>query len=222
MLYKVLDAIDAQANSSRMNQPASKLQESPRTFVPIHDRAIDNIRFIRETMERSASFTNVSGLGGLAMGLVAIGASIVAAGTGTDFAWLVTWLTAAALSFSVAIIAMAQKSRANGVTLFTGPARKFTWNILAPLVAGGVLTIALARAGAMNLLPGMWLLLYGTSIVTGGSYSVRPVPLMGLTFMLTGVCTFLSPSAWGDIYMAAGFGGLHILFGTVIWRKHGG
>ena len=102
-----------------MNQPAPKLQEPPRTFVPIHDRAIDNIRFIRETMERSASFTNVSGIGGLVMGLIAIGASSLAVRTATDFGWLVTWLAAAALSFSVAIIAMARKSRANGVTLFT-------------------------------------------------------------------------------------------------------
>ena len=205
-----------------MSQPVPKPQESPRTFVPIHDRAIENIRFIRETMERSASFTNVSGLGGFVMGLIAVGASSIAAGAGTDFAWLTTWLAAAALSFLIAIIAMARKSHANGVTLFTGPGRKFTWNILAPLVAGGVLTITLVRAGAMDLLPGMWLLLYGTSIVTGGSYSVRPVPMMGLTFMLTGVFALLSPSAWGDMYMAAGFGGLHILFGTVIWRKHGG
>ncbi|MEE2905832.1 MAG: hypothetical protein VX801_05475 [Gemmatimonadota bacterium] len=222
MWHKVLDVNDTRVNSSGMNQPAPKLQEPPRTFVPIHDRAIDNIRFIRETMERSASFTNVSGIGGLVMGLIAIGASSLAVRTATDFGWLVTWLAAAALSFSVAIIAMARKSRANGVTLFTGPARKFTWNILAPLVAGGVLTITIARAGAINLLPGMWLLLYGTSIVTGGSYSVRPVPMMGLTFMLTGVLALVSPSAWGDMYMAAGFGGLHILFGTLIWRKHGG
>jgi predicted phage tail protein len=91
-----------------------------------------------------------------------------------------------------------------------------------PLAAGGALTFALAQAGLVELLPGTWLLLYGTSVVTGGSYSVRSVPLMGVAFMLAGVAALVSPETWGDAYMAAGFGGFHIVFGIVIWRKHGG
>ena len=74
----------------------------------------------------------------------------------------------------------------------------------------------------MDFLPGLWLLLYGTSIVTGGSYSVRPIQVMGVAFMLAGAAALLSPTDWGDAYMAAGFGGLHIVFGIIIWRKHGG
>jgi len=94
--------------------------------------------------------------------------------------------------------------------------------VIPPLVAGAVLTGALLRVGLMDLLPGTWLLLYGTSVVTGGSYSVRPVPIMGGAFMLAGVCALLTPATWGDAWMALGFGGLHIVFGIVIWRKHGG
>jgi hypothetical protein len=45
---------------------------------------------------------------------------------------------------------------------------------------------------------------------------------MGVAFMLAGVAAFLSPPVLGDAFMAAGFGGLHIVFGIVIWRKHGG
>jgi hypothetical protein len=82
--------------------------------------------------------------------------------------------------------------------------------------------LELARVGAVELLPGMWRLLYGTSVVTGGSYSVRPLPLMGAGFMLAGVLALLAPPSLGNLFMAAGFGGLHIAFGIVIWRKHGG
>jgi hypothetical protein len=183
---------------------------------------MDNLRFIRETMERSASFTHVSGIGGVAMGAIALGAGVFASQADAPMTWLGVWIGAAMLSFSVAILAMARKSQAEGIPLLTGPGRRFAWNVTPPLVAGGVLTVALAQAGLMDLLPGSWLLLYGTSVVTGGSYSVRPVPIMGLAFMLAGVAAFLSPPAWGDAYMAAGFGGLHIVFGIVIWRKHGG
>ncbi len=190
--------------------------------VALRDRAMDNLRFIRETMERSASFTHVSGLGGVAMGAVALVAAFVASGATTGWAWLLTWLVAAAVSFVLSALLMARKSNAEGVPLLSGPGRRFAWSMTPPLVAGAVLTAALAQAGHFGLLPGTWLLLYGASIVTGGSYSVRPVPVMGVGFMLTGVAALASPASWGDAYMAAAFGGLHIVFGIVIWRRHGG
>ena len=206
-----------------MTSPARKLEsKAERPPVALRDRAMDNLRFIRETMERSASFTHVSGLGGLGMGAVALLAAVFASRTATPVAWLVTWLGAAAVSFAVSALMMARKSRTEGVPLMSGPGRRFAWSMTPPLAAGAVLTAALARAGLYDLLPGTWLLLYGASIVTGGSYSVRPVPVMGVGFMLAGVAAFASPASWGDAYMAAAFGGLHIVFGLVIWRKHGG
>jgi len=205
-----------------MNLPAPKLETAERQPVALRDRAIDNLRFIRETMERSGSFTHVSGLGGVAMGAIALVAEVFASSAEDPQTWLGIWIGAGVLAFSVAILAMARKSAAEGVPLLAGPGRRFAGNVTPPLVAGLVLTAALARAGLTELLPGTWLLLYGTSVVTGGFNSVRPVPLMGLAFMLAGVAAFLSPPELGDAFMAAGFGGLHIVFGIVIWRKHGG
>jgi len=205
-----------------MNLPASKLETPQDKPVALRDRAMDNLRFIRETMERSASFTHVSGIGGVAMGAIALAAGALASLAVAPMTWLAIWIGAAVLSFSVAILAMARKSAAEGIPLLTGPGRRFAWNMTPSLAAGGVLTIALAQPDVMHLLPGTWLLLYGASVVTGGSYSVRPVPLMGLLFMLLGLVAFASPTAWGNALMAAGFGGLHIVFGMVIWRKHGG
>lgn len=202
--------------------PAPKPRPADRPPLTLHDRAIDDLRYIRETMERSSSFTHVSGLGGVAMGLIALLAAWIAFTTTPAWMWLGAWLGAAAVSFAVATLMMARKSRAAGMALMTGPGRRFAWNFIPPLAAGAFLTLASVRAGRMDLLPGMWLLLYGASVVTGGSYSVRPVPLMGVAFMLTGMAALLAPPAWGDAFMAAGFGGLHIVFGIVIWRKHGG
>jgi len=205
-----------------MNLPAQKLDAREGRPVALSDRAIDNLRFIRETMERSSSFTSVSGIGGVAMGVIALVAAGFASTAEARLTWLGIWVGAATLSFSVSTLAMARKSRAEGVPLLAGPGRRFAWNVTPPLAAGAALTFALSQAGRVELLPGTWLLLYGTSVVTGGFNSVRPVPLMGVLFMLAGVGAFLSPPAWGDVFMAAGFGGLHIVFGIVIWRKHGG
>ena len=190
--------------------------------MALHDRAMDNLRYIRETMERSGSFTHVSGMGGVAMGLVALVASGFAVTASSDIVWLTVWFEAAAGSLAIAVYSLARKSRSEGLGLLTGPGRRFLWNVIPPMAAGAVLTFALLRLGAIELLPGTWLLLYGTSVVTGGSYSVRSVPLMGAAFMFVGALALVTPPIWGDAWMAIGFGGLHIVFGGVIWRKHGG
>jgi len=205
-----------------MNLPARKLNNPDRGPVALHDRAMDNLRYIRETMQRSASFTHVSGIGGVAMGLIAVVAAWIAAGASSPTAWVATWLVTAVASLTVATLSMARKSAAAGEGLLTGPSRKFAWNVIPPLAVGAVLTVVFIRAALIEQLPGAWLLLYGTGIVTGGSYSVRPVPLMGAAFMGLGTIAFFAPAAWGNAFMAVGFGGLHILFGIVIWRKHGG
>lgn len=202
--------------------PAHKLKSPERPSIALHDRAMDNLRYIRETMERSASFTHVSGIGGVAMGCVALAAAVAASRAPSDETWLAIWLGTALVSFALSIPLMARKSRSEGVPILSGPARRFAWSMIPALLAGAALTAALARAGLYELLPATWLLLYGASVVTGGSHSVRPVPLMGAAFMLAGAFALLSPPAWGDAYMAAAFGGLHIAFGLLIWRRHGG
>ena len=205
-----------------MNLPAQKLDDPDRGPVALHDRAMDNLRYIRETMQRSASFTHVSGIGGVLMGLIALGAALVASRASGPSLWVGTWLVAAVASLAVATVSMVRKSGAAGEGLLTGPGRKFAWNLIPPLVVGAVLTVVFVRAALIDQLPGAWLLLYGTGVVTGGSYSVRPVPLMGAAFMGLGTIAFFAPATWGNAFMAAGFGGLHIVFGIVIWRKHGG
>lgn len=196
----------------------------PRSSEPIalQDRAIDNLRFIRETMESAASFTAVPGVGGILMGLVALGASVVASIQATPGAWLTTWLVAAGISVVVAAVELVRKARAAQIPIFRGAGRKFLLSFSPPVAAGAVLTTVLYQAGLTAALPGTWLLLYGTGVVTGGTFSVRVVPAMGLGFMALGVLAFLSPAAWGDLYMAAGFGGLHVLFGALIAWRHGG
>ena len=156
------------------------------------------------------------------MGFVALIAAGFAMTAGSDVVWLAVWFEAAALSLVIAVYSLTRKSKLAGVGLLSGPGRRFTWNVIPPLSAAAVLTFVMLRTGAIDLLPGTWLLLYGTSVVTGGSYSVRSVPLMGATFMVVGSLALVTPPSWGDAWMAAGFGGIHIVFGAIIWRKHGG
>ena len=199
---------------------------SPR--VPaLEDRAIADVRFIRETMERAQPFTAVPGWGEVAIGLTALVAAFVATRQETTAAWLATWLTEAVVALAIAGWAMHRKARRVGRLLLAGPGGKTMLGLAPPLAAGAALTVALAGAGHVALLPGLWLLLYGCGVVTGGAFSVRIVPVMGLCFMLLGGLALLGPATGrslgsGDGWLALGFGGLHVGFGVAIARKHGG
>jgi hypothetical protein len=190
--------------------------------IPIDARAADHLRYIRETMERAAEFTGVPGWGGVAMGLTALVAAAIASRQHSPRSWLVVWLVEAFVAVAIAAPAAATKAHRAKAALFSGPGRKFLLSFAPPLFVGALLTFALAGAGIFSVLPALWLMLYGTAIVTGGAFSVRAVPLMGICLMALGAVALVAPAVWGDIFMAAGFGIVHIAFGVWIARHYGG
>jgi hypothetical protein len=190
--------------------------------VGMHDHAIDNLAYIRQTMERAGSFTAVPGTGGVLMGCTALAAAAISAALGSPTARLWIWMATAAAALLIGCLAAARKARRANLPLLSGPGRKFLAGFVPPLFAGALLTGMLYREGMAPAIPGMWLLLYGTAVVTGGAASVRVVPVMGMSFMAIGTAALFAPAAWGDWLLAAGFGGLHIAFGIVIKVKYGG
>jgi hypothetical protein len=190
--------------------------------VALHAHAMDNLRFIRRTMERAGSFTALSGWGFLAVGLTGLVAAPVAAAQPTPELWLTTWLAAALLAALVAGGSTLRKARLAGQVLLAGPGRKLMLSFAPPTAVAALLTPVLFGSGLEYLLPALWLLLYGAGVVTGGTFSVPVVPVMGITFMVVGAAALVSPPGWGDAFMAAGFGGLHVVFGALIARRHGG
>ena len=189
--------------------------------IPIDRRAEDNLRFIRDTMERAASFTAVPGWGGVVIGLTALLAGIVAWRMPAQQQFLV-WLVEAVVAMTIGCVAVRRKSKRLALSLSSRPAQRALLSFVPPLLAGAVLTTILYRADMLTILPGLWLLLYGAAVVTGGAFSVRIVPVMGICFMLLGGFALLVPVLSGDVFLTLGFGVMHIVFGTLIARRHGG
>lgn len=190
--------------------------------VPIGRRAADNLRFIRDTMERAASFTAVPGWGGVVVGFTALIAGIASFAKPPRVQFFI-WVSEALLALVVAFLAVRSKSKRLSISsLQSRAARRALLSFMPPLLAGAVLSVVLYRLDVFSVMPGMWLLLYGAAVVTGGAFSVRIVPVMGLCFMFVGAVAVFAPPPWGNAFLILGFGGLHIAFGVVIARRHGG
>lgn len=209
---------------------ASPLREPP----ALHDKALQDLSFIRRTMEGASSFTDVPGWGLVVIGGTAVATSVLAASQPSAGRWIALWLAEAVLAASVGVAMMWRKmARRSGVSdrpLLSAPARKFLFGLVPAFAAGAVLTFALidprglweAGSDVPRALPGVWLLLYGVAVTTAGAYSVRAVPLMGLAFMLLGTLQLLLPDAPRDWSLALGFGVVQMGFGLWIARRHGG
>ncbi|HEY8561840.1 MAG TPA: hypothetical protein VIL74_15800 [Pyrinomonadaceae bacterium] len=190
--------------------------------VNISDRAIDNLKFIRETMERSTVFTSVPGYGGILMGATAVAAAFIAYSQASLRSWLLVWLTEAVLAFFIGLLAMWQKTKLTKTSMFSTPARKLVMNSLPPMLCGVFITLGLWRYGHFEAMIPVWILCYGAAVVCGGAFSVKAVPIMGWCFIALGAAAFFLPAEFGNLMMGLSFGALHIAFGFIIGRKFGG
>ncbi len=188
----------------------------------LHERALADLHFIRRTMERASTFTAFSGWGLALIGAITLGAGWWANRRTGRESWLFAWLALAVISMAIAATTTWWKARRMQQPLLASPARRFALGLLPPLAAGAIVTAALVKYGHFELLPGVWLLLYGAGVVTGGAFSVRIVPAMGFAFMALGVAALLGPLAWSDWLLVAGFGGVHVTFGAIIGARYGG
>ena len=173
-------------------------------------------------MERSSSFTAIPGAGGVVTGVIGLIAAIAGVRQPTADRWLATWLGAAFVAVIVQLVAMTVKARRAGLTLTGTTARRFALGMAAPLVAGAAITYALWTVRTFSVMPPAWLLLYGAGVLTSGMFSVAVVRAIGACFMAVGIAAVLTPPEWGNVWLAIGFGGLHVGFGVYIARYHGG
>ena len=190
----------------------------------MQDHAASHLRYIRDTMERAASFTSIPGWGGVAIGAVAIATTVVSQPYTSlrPQTWLFIWLTCAAIASVIGASAMVLKGKRAGVSLTSHVARRFFIAYFSPLIAGAVLTLTLWLHGSFGALPAVWLLLYGSAFISSGAFSLRVIPVMGAAFMVLGVAAAFLPLAYSNVLLGAGFGGLHVLFGWIIARNYGG
>jgi hypothetical protein len=201
---------------------ATPKRPRPVAPTPIDSGAVENLRYIRSTIEAAHTFTTVPGKGCIAMGLTALVAVGLESVPELAPHWLAIWVGAAIVASAAALWFMEQKARAQGLSLRRAVARRFFMTLAPAFLAGAILTAALAGQVDRELITGMWLLLYGAGLAACGLFAIPAVFTAGLAFMGLGTATLLLPPGSAHIVLALGFGGIHLALGVAIVRNHGG
>lgn len=190
--------------------------------INIQEQAEDNLRFIRTAMERAERASAVSGAGAMAMGVIALVAMAIGATSVDLIRQLSVWIGTAFVAGTVGAVACAFKARRNDMPLIADPGRRFLLCLIPSLLVGVVLTAALFQSAQADLLPSLWMMLYGAGVLAAGTYAAPPVMHMGGSFLIAGVFAYALPVEWINVMLGLSFGGLHLYFGYQVYSHHGG
>lgn len=202
----------------RSNTPVALDRHAP---VAMDSHALGTLNYIRASIE-AAGAVAVPGTAGIAMGVVGLAAAGLASLPALTTHWLLIWLTASGLGAGLGVVLIARHRSGAGLPLYRGPARRFVLCLGPALLAGAVLTVALYNAGEVRLIPGTWLLLYGSAVLSAtlltAPVMMRLIGTMGGLFVLLGAVAYVLPFAWHNLVLGGGFGLLHLIFGLLIGR----
>jgi len=190
--------------------------------TPIDSGAVENLQYIRRTIEAAHTFTTVPGKGCIAMGITALAAVAAESYPPLTAHWLAVWVAAAVVACALALYFMEQKAHAQGLSLRRAVARRFFMTLAPAFLSGAILTAALVGRVDRDLITGAWLLLYGTGLTACGLFAVPAVFTAGVAFMALGTATLWLPPGSAQVVLALGFGGIHLALGAAIVRRHGG
>ncbi|MBV9695804.1 MAG: hypothetical protein JO005_02640 [Gammaproteobacteria bacterium] len=190
----------------------------PGSPVTLDSQATATLRYIRASMEAAATLA-VPGSAGIVMGTIGLAAAVATQTPALAPHWLAIWVLGALIAAAAGGYLLLRQSARQGFTLWGAPVRKLLLCLVPGIAAGALLTAALARAGTTALLPALWLLLYGSALISVSATTRQLIGVMGALFVLLAVPAYLLPAPAPALALAAGFGGLHLAFGVILRKR---
>ena len=201
--------------------------------------SLQDIKDIRRIMERSSRFISLSGLSGVTSGICALVGVFIADNmlsnyygsynsrgifSGDDFSKLkIRFMLLAAVVFAVAFISSYymtwRKAKKQGLPLWDHTSKRLAWNMMVPLIAGGVFILGMLRYDNWVFIAPACLIFYGLALVNASKYTLNDIRYLGYCEIVLGMINmfFIGYGLW---IWAIGFGILHIVYGIVMWRKY--
>jgi hypothetical protein len=202
------------------------------------DEASENLKVIRQLMERPIRFSTMSGLSAILAGAAAL------AGLAADWhVWcsydrrtamwlnLAVWGGVFVVAFAATMILTRLRERKQGMPSWSRIKKRILLTILPPFAAGAGLTAAIMYRwytgdgpNEWGLIPAVWMLFYGVALWQLGEFSPIEVRLLGAAFLAAGLISAARYQSFPYSYWTLGltFGGFHIVYGIIVWVRHGG
>ncbi|HEV7780969.1 MAG TPA: hypothetical protein VGO58_06865 [Chitinophagaceae bacterium] len=201
--------------------------------------SLQDIKDIRRIMERSSRFISLSGLSGIAAGACALVGTFIAFGmldnyygpynssgffSGDAFSklkikLLVVAIATFALAFSSSFYLTWRKAKKMGQPIWDLTSRRLAWNMIIPLVSGGLFILGMLRYNAWLFVSPACLIFYGLALVNASKYTFTDIRYLGYCEIILGLVNMLMPG-YGLWFWAVGFGVLHIVYGIIMWWKY--
>lgn len=196
-------------------ETSSQTQMTRRAAVRIDSHAAATLRYIRSSMDSAGSVV-VPGSTAAVAGAFGLSAAALCSIPQLRDAWLVVWIVAALVTVTIGGMLLLRHSPSGAITIAGSPIRKFVLCFAPPVLAGAILTAALWRHAAPQLIPGTWLVLYGCAHVSASVATRAQLAVTGTAFLVLGLVAFVTPVEWHMILLALGFGATHLLLAYLI------
>ncbi|MDR1200700.1 MAG: hypothetical protein LBL58_03585 [Tannerellaceae bacterium] len=196
------------------------------------NKQLEDIKAIREMMEKSTKFISLSGLSGILAGVTAIlGAAfayfyLLRDPSLTDYSHtqelmilLGDALIVLFISVSFGIYFSWRKARKNKQNLFNKVTLRTLYNLSIPLVAGGIFCLVLLLRGDIRMVIAGTLIFYGIALINVSKYTFDEIHYLGITEIILGIAAAIFVSN-GLLFWTIGFGVCHIVYGFVMYRKY--
>lgn len=207
-------------------------EPEPRQSVSYHEpsprEAEENLRVIRELMERSTKYSTFSGLSGVLAGLASIVGCLVTQSLAHNapnthayrIPFLITWSLVILFALTADYLLMKRRAVRVGKRIVSRLGKQMIYAAGPGLGTGGLLTLFLLRHDMVSSIFPIWMLCYGIAVCAVGQFSQREVKALGIAFLLAGTLVLPFP-ALGLPMMAVAFGGFHIVYALIMSRREG-
>ncbi|GAC1379709.1 MAG: hypothetical protein NVSMB45_02180 [Ginsengibacter sp.] len=195
------------------------------------------ISHIKEMMDRSSNFKCISGVGGVASGMIAILTMLVyfTSSRKAFYTQLVSFdqfefanqierivvlaVSCFELAFSISFYFIWKRSNRMGISVFSSLSKRVFINIAVPMCVGGLLMIKVCMLHYYDLVIPVCLLFYGMGLMGAARSTFKEVYYLAAGFLLLG-CVSLFLPGYAFLYWTIGFGILHIIFGFFLWKRY--
>lgn len=193
---------------------------------------LEQLRHIKNMMERSSRFISLSGLSGISAGVCALIGAWLAVQTISGYVHeqnitaeqLVSKLVLLAGSVFIAALVFAfiftyLRTKKNGVAMWSATTYRMLANLSIPLIAGGVFVLRLIALKDYQFVASACLIFYGLALTNVAKYTLGEIRYLGYFELLLGIINLWIPG-YSIIFWAFGFGVLHIIYGCIMWWKY--